>query len=500
MRHRAHRDPITRLTRRGGLAALFLAPLAVALVLFSEPSPSPADSTLFNEPAVVPEPALAVAPAGAPPVVAAPAPAAAMAPLLTLAVAAPRSDLEQAIPASHYAVAQQTTGIVLQGEAAPAAISLVVEVAAGDTLMKLLSREGIDRGEAHEAAAALAEVFSPRDLRPGQQIRLTFAATEETLAAAGEESPGPQLVALALQPDVDKDVQVVRTDEGSFAASAAERTLRLELAAQSGIIEDSLFASAEAAGVPVSTLIELIRIFSYDVDFQREIQPGDGFAVLYESYYDDAGQLAKTGQILYAGLVLSGKPHDLYFFTPESGIEDFFDPKGQSVRKALMKTPIDGARLSSKFGMRKHPILGYSKMHKGADFAAPSGTPIYAAGDGVVETAGWNGGYGKYVRLKHNGTYKTAYAHMSKIAKGLAKGDRVKQGEIIGFVGTTGQSTGPHLHYEVMIDGKQVNPLDIKIPSGEKLAGKDLEQFLLVVAEVEALRQQLAAPLVAEAP
>ncbi len=466
MRQSEDRVPLAKVTRRGGFAAILLAPLVVGAVLMSEPRQSPAER-------------LVIPPAAA------------------IAFAAPLSDLEQSIPARNYVVSQQMTEPVLEAEAAPAALSVVIEVTPGDTLMALLSREGIARGDAHNAVVALEEVFSPRLLRPGQQIRLSFSTGEEAMAAAGEEPAAPRLVSLGLQPAVDLDVQVVRTEAG-FSAVSAERPLKMELQAQQGIITDSLFAAAQTAGVPVSTLIDLIRIFSYDVDFQREIQPGDAFEVVYEAYYDDAGGLAKTGHILYAGLVLSGKPLPLYSFTPESGFADYFDPSGQSVRKALMKTPIDGARISSNFGMRKHPILGYSKLHKGVDFAAPTGTPIYAAGDGVLEIAGWNGGYGKYVRIKHNGTYKTAYGHMSKIAKGMAKGSRVAQGDIIGYVGTTGQSTGPHLHYEVLIDGKQVNPLDIKIPSGEKLAGADLAAFKKAMEEIDRLRTGIAAPQVAE--
>lgn len=462
------RAPLAKVTRRSGLAALLVAPVVLGTVLLSEARESPAERLVT------------------PP------------PVAAMALAAPQVDLEQSIPARNYVVSQQVTEPVLQAEAAPAALSVVVEVTPGDTLMALLSREGIGRRDAHDAVAALEEVFSPRDLRPGQQIRLSFSPGEDLLAAAGEEEAPLELVSLGLQPAVDQVVQVVRTD-GGFAASTAERPLKMDLRGQSGIIDGSLFASAQEAGVPVSSLIALIRIFSYDVDFQREIQPGDAFEVVYEAYYDESGKLQKTGDILYASLVLSGKPISLYSFTPSSGFHDYFDATGQSVRKALMKTPIDGARISSNFGMRKHPILGYSKLHKGVDFAAPSGTPIYAAGDGVLEVAGWNGGYGKYIRIKHNGTYKTAYAHMSKLAKGMAKGTRVAQGDIIGYVGTTGQSTGPHLHYEVLIDGKQTNPLDIKIPAGEKLAGADLEAFKAAMAEIDRLRGTLTGPaLVAE--
>jgi murein DD-endopeptidase MepM/ murein hydrolase activator NlpD len=464
---------------------LLLAPIALAVALLAEPSESPADALLITTPAL---PASPLAGFAATPAILPATPPPAM------------PDLESALPVSLYVAAQPLSGQVLAAEAAPAASSVIIEVASGDTLMALLTREGVSRQDAHDAVAALEEVFSAKDLRPGQQLRLTFEESEDVLAAAGEEAAQPSLLALALQPSVDADVQVVRARDGSFNAAEQERPLRMEVEGAAGVIDDSLFAAADAAGVPIPALIEVIRIFSFDVDFQREIQPGDGFEVLYEAYYDDTGALAKTGKILFAGLTLSGKPLELYSFTPSSGIDDFFDLTGQSVRKALLKTPVDGARISSNFGMRKHPILGYSKMHKGVDFAVPTGTPIYAAGDGLVEMAGWNSGYGKYVRIKHNGIYKTAYGHMSKIAKGIGKGTHVSQGEIIGYVGATGQATGPHLHYEVHIDGKQVNPLGIKLPAGEKLAGTDLANFLAAAAEIDQQRRTASAPQVAENP
>ena len=480
------------------MLALLLAPIALAVALLAEPSESPADALLIASPALPQAPiaALSTTPAALPRAPIAALPATAVVLPVTPPPAVP--DLERALPVSLYVAAQPLSGQVLAAEAAPAANSVIIEVASGDTLMALLTREGVSRQDAHDAVAALEAVFSARDLRPGQELRLTFDEPEEVMAAAGEEPGQPSLLALALQPSVDADVQVVRSEDGSFSAAEQERPLRMELQGAAGVIDDSLFAAADSAGVPIPALIELIRIFSFDVDFQREIQPGDSFEVLYEAYYDGTGALAKTGKILFAGLTLSGKPLELYNFTPSSGFEDFFDLTGQSVRKALMKTPIDGARLSSNFGMRKHPILGYNKMHKGVDFAAPTGTPIYAAGDGIIEMAGWNSGYGKYVRIKHNSTYKTAYAHMSKIAKGIGKGTRVSQGEIIGYVGTTGQSTGPHLHYEVHMDGKPVNPLGIKLPAGEKLAGTDLANFLAAAAETDKLRRTAVTPQVAE--
>ncbi len=235
-------------------------------------------------------------------------------------------------------------------------------------------------------------------------------------------------------------------------------------------------------------LIQLIRIFSFDLDFQRDIQPGDQFEVLYDAKLEEDGSLAKSGDVLYAAMTLSGKRTELYGYTPKSGVSDFFDAKGHSVRKTLMRTPVDGARLTSGFGIRVHPILGYTRLHKGNDFAAPRGTPVYAAGDGTIRTAGRKGSLGNYVRIRHNATYETAYAHMDRIAKGIRPGTRVKQGQVIGYVGSTGRSTGAHLHYEVLVNGTQVNPTKVKLASGEKLKGTDLEQFTDQSAEIDALR------------
>ncbi|HEY5598186.1 MAG TPA: peptidoglycan DD-metalloendopeptidase family protein [Kiloniellales bacterium] len=359
-------------------------------------------------------------------------------------------------------------------------ISRDLRVASGDTLMAMLTGAGVARQEAFEAIAALRDVFNPRSLRPGQEIRLEL----------GTESPAaePRLLSLALQPDVERDVRVAWSAEAGYVAEAVARPLRQTTALAAGSIESNLSADAAAAGVPLPVLTDLIRIFSFDVDFQRDIQPGDGFEVLYDAKLEPDGSLAKTGDVLYAALTLSGKRLELYGYTPKSGVSDFFDTKGQSVRKTLMRTPIDGARLSSRFGMRKHPILGYTRMHRGTDFAAPAGTPIYAAGDGTIQSAGRKGAYGKYVRIRHNSTYDTAYAHMSRIATGMRAGARVRQGQIIGYVGTTGRSTGPHLHYEVLVNGKQVNPSKIKLASGEKLKGDDLANFHDRRAEIDALR------------
>lgn len=376
-----------------------------------------------------------------------------------------------------------------------------VTVSRGDTLMGLIVGAGADRSDAHEAITALRDVFSPRRLRPGQEIELTFATInpldDEEANAQGsldDTAGGGQLMGLSLQSAVDEIVRVARAAvSDDFVAETIARPLERQVLHGSGTIESSLFVAARNAAIPNSVMIELMRAFSYDVDFQREIQPGDKFDLVYEVFYDEDGKVAKTGNILVAGLALSGTPLTLYNYTPNSGFNDFFDENGQAVRKALMRTPIDGARLSSGFGKRKHPILGYTKMHKGLDFAAPRGTPIYAAGDGVVERASRFGAYGKYIRIRHHSSYKTAYAHLKGYAKGIKKGKRVKQGQVIGYVGSTGRSTGPHLHYEVLYNNKQVNPRKIKLPAGEKLKGKDLKNYQAHRAEIDALREALIA-------
>ena len=243
-------------------------------------------------------------------------------------------------------------------------------------------------------------------------------------------------------------------------------------------IKNNLYSSATESGVEPNIIIEFARIFGFEVDFQRDIRKGDWFEILYEKFEDDNNKVRDTGKIIYASMYVNGEELNLYNFK-YSKIEDYFDIKGKSITKSLMKTPINGARLSSSFGMRKHPILGYNKMHRGTDFAAPSGTPIMASGSGTVTRARWCGGGGNCVKIKHNSTYETIYAHMKAFAKGIKEGRKVKQGQIIGYVGSTGLSTGPHLHYEVIVNGKKVNSQKLKLPSGKTLKGEERKQFEL---------------------
>ncbi|MBI4184021.1 MAG: peptidoglycan DD-metalloendopeptidase family protein [Proteobacteria bacterium] len=360
------------------------------------------------------------------------------------------------------------------GRADPAApaepYSRTLDVGKGDTLMALLVKAGIDRGDAHNAITAMRPVYNPRRLKPGQQIVVTFAPPPDG-------SDDARFLGLVLEAEIDRAIQVSRLEDGGYAASEEKRPLARVAAGAAGTIQSSLFVDAIMAGLPVPVLVEMIRAFSYDVDFQRDIQPGDRFEALYEDLRNASGETVGQGDLLYARLTLSGADLAVFRYTTAAGATDYFDAKGQSVRKALMRTPIDGARLSSGFGKRTHPILGYSRLHAGVDFAAPTGTPIYAAGDGVVDFAGPQGDNGNYVRIRHNSEYSTAYAHASRFARGLRRGIRVKQGQVVAYVGTTGLSTGPHLHYEVMRQGRKVNPMSVKLPAGERLRGADLAHF-----------------------
>lgn len=367
----------------------------------------------------------------------------------------------------------------------PAVVEHTLTIKRGDTLMGVLVSAGVDATEAHSSIEALREVFDPRQLRPGHEITVTFdsAATPD----GGEVFQG-----FSFEPQPALRVGATRDpSSGSFAPAEEKAPVMAEMLRGDGTIENSLFADAEAAGVPVAVLTEIIKAFSYDVDFQRDIQPGDAFEVMFERERTEDGRIVREGEVSFASLTLSGKRYEIYRYEDSSGDVDYYDGKGHSVRKALLRTPVNGARLSSGFGMRRHPVLGYSKMHKGIDFAAPTGTPIYAAGDGVIERAGPFSSYGNYVRIRHNKEFDTAYAHMSKIAKGMKPGSRVKQGDVIGYVGTTGRSTGPHLHYEILKNGSHVNPQGVRFPTGRILEAKELQRFKTAMAETRRIYASL---------
>jgi len=375
----------------------------------------------------------------------------------------------------------------------PGPIEQIVQVQKGDTLMSLLTDAGVKMDEAHAAIAALSDVYSPRKLQVGQPITLTLLPNDPAADdSQSDPQAGLQLMAISLQPSVAQNVELIRGVGGDFVAEATNVPLHREVMRSAGIINSSLFEAGQADGVPIGVLSDVIHAFSYDVDFQRDFQPGDRYEILYQRYADGEGRLAKVGDVLFASLTLSGRQLRLYRYTMPDGRTDWFNPKGDSVRKALLRTPVDGAKITSGFGMRINPILGFSMMHKGVDFGAPIGTPIYAAGDGVVVQMGVVSGYGNYIRIKHTARYATAYAHMSRYAGGIHVGSHVRQGQVIAYVGMTGRATGPHLHYEVLVDGKQINPQSIKLPTGEKLQGKDLKQFLALAANIDRERRDIA--------
>ncbi len=345
-----------------------------------------------------------------------------------------------------------------------------VTVQQGDTLTDVLAKNGVDRTTAFNVVEAVREVYNLKRLQVGQELRLAYDA----LAGNGTSTP---LTEVNFDVDAAHSVTVSRQGDGTFTAKEILAETHKEFARSSGVIASTLFESAQEQGLPLDVLTSMVKLFSYDVDFQRDIQKGDSFEVMYEHTVTDDGKPVRNLDIRYASMTLSGSPLKFYAFKQDDGSYEFYNDKGEGIRKALLRTPVNGAILTSGFGMRRHPILGYSLVHKGVDFGVPAGTPIMAAGDGVIEKREVNGGYGNYIRVRHASGYSTAYAHMSRFAPDAAVGKRVRQGEVIGYVGSTGRATGPHLHFEVLVNMKQVSPMSVKFPSAQKLEGASLNRF-----------------------
>ena len=298
--------------------------------------------------------------------------------------------------------------------------------------------------------------------------------------------------------ETDKKNEIVFTklsEKDFFETKTIKKNFKKKLVYKETIITTSLYNNAVRLGIKPNIIIEFARLYGFQIDFQRDIWKNDSFQIIYEEFVDEKDKVVDTGQILFANLNLQNTDYQLYMYEYDKKKIDYFDENGKSIKKTLMKTPINGARLSSSYGKRKHPILGYTKMHLGTDFAAPKGTPIMASGDGKVTKAGWCGGGGNCVKIKHNRTYQTVYAHMSKFGRGIKKGVRVKQGQIIGYVGSTGLSTGPHLHYEVIENGKKINSQKLKLPSGKILKGKERKNFEVNKIKIDVLKSDLISKL-----
>ena len=334
-----------------------------------------------------------------------------------------------------------------------------------ETLSSILENYSINQNEIETVRKKLSKKIDLSKLKTNQKIHFTVDQSRNLIRDFVFQISNKERILLTRN-----------LEDNSFKHEIILTQLRKKIIYKENIILNSLYRSAVEQKIPANTVVEFARIYGFQVDFQRDIRKRDRFQIMYEVFIDENKKIIETGNIIFANLILSGEDNSLYYFDDKES-SGHYDKNGRSVQKALMKTPINGARLSSPFGMRKHPIDGFNKMHRGTDFAAPMGTPIMASGNGIIKKAGWWGGGGNCIVIKHNSTYQTIYAHMSKFASGIRSGLRVKQGQTIGFVGSTGKSTGPHLHYEVLINGKKVNSQTLKLPSGKVLKGDERKSF-----------------------
>ena len=353
----------------------------------------------------------------------------------------------------------------------------------GDTHESILNRLDIDKEEKAILLKAILKEKELKILKINQKFTFKFDNLQKQ-----------KVKEFTIEIDKKNEIIFNKSNvEDIFASKKIEKNYSKNLVYKETIITNSLYNSAIELGIKPNIIIEFARLYGFQVDFQRDIWKNDSFQIIYEEFVNDKNIVVDTGNIIFANLNLQNTDLQLYKYEYEKDKIDYFDENGKSIKKTLMKTPINGARLSSSYGKRKHPILGYTKMHTGTDFAAPTGTPIMASGDGKVVKAGWCGGGGNCVKIKHNTKYQTVYAHMSKFGRGIKKGARVKQGQIIGYVGSTGLSTGPHLHYEVIENGKKINSQKLKLPSGKVLKGDDRKNFEVSKIKIDVLKSNLIA-------
>ena len=352
------------------------------------------------------------------------------------------------------------------------------KIKSGETFDKILESYSIEKSEIIKIKKTLKKKVDLNKLNTNQFIQFSLNKTNNKIEEFIYQTSNTQKI--YLKRNIEKN---------NFDKEVVPIKLNKKVLYKENLIVQSLYKSAVDQQIPANTIVEFAGIYGFQIDFQRDIRKNDKFQIMYEIFLNEKNEIVETGEILFLNLKLSGQNNYLYYFD-NKGAVGHYDRNGKSVKKALMKTPINGARLSSPFGMRKHPIDGYNKMHRGTDFAAPMGTPIMASGDGVIKKAGWCGGGGNCVKIKHNSTYQTVYAHMSKFARGIKPGVRVKQGQTIGYVGSTGKSTGPHLHYEVIVNGKKVNSQKLKLPSGKILKGKERKLFETKKIKLDILKSE----------
>ena len=359
-------------------------------------------------------------------------------------------------------------------------INYIIET--GDTFEKILNEINVPKNEKIKILKKISKFKFVNKLYKNQKISFKV-----------DRKNPIKILEFSVQTSKTKTINFSRnTAIDDFEYKEIEKNLKQIIVFKEAEITNSLYSSAIDIGIQPNVIIDFARIYGFQVDFQRDIWKDDSFQLVYETFLDGNGKILETGNIIYANLILQGRENPLYIFKNKKDY-DHFDQFGKSIRKSLMKTPINGARLSSSFGIRKHPILGFNKMHKGTDFAAPMGTPIMASGEGKIVRARWCGGGGNCVKIKHNSAYSTVYAHMSKFGRNIKEGVRIKQGQIIGYVGSTGMSTGPHLHYEVIENGRKINSQKLKLPSGKILKGKERELFEIEKIKINVLKSELIA-------
>lgn len=366
------------------------------------------------------------------------------------------------------------------------------KVKSGDTLLSILIDTNATEEDVFQILDATKKTFNPRLIKANDKVVIFFRVKinyqKDKSKKVTDIKREVLLDRVEISNNVEEKVIVEKNENGVYKSKIVKIELVKKVSKYKGTISNGLFVDGVQMGASATSVMNMINLYSYDVDFQRDIRSGDKFEILVEEYYSKDGQRLKDGNIMYSSLSLRGKKIEIYMYDNKGQIE-YFTPEGYSIRKSLLRTPINGARVSSRYGMRRHPVLGYSKMHKGIDFAASTGTPILAAGSGTIVHMGRYGGYGNYVKIKHNSSYSTAYAHASRFNKKFRSGSKVKQGDVIAYVGTTGRSTGPHLHFELLQNGKQINPSTVKITSGAKLAGKELKKFKNSKKEIDKYRK-----------